>query len=111
LLHSGKLNIDQYLTITLVFTILSAISLFIVAIFYACIRELRRNIIGKSVLVLAICVAIDLILDEMKPGVVVDLLTHFLNVSNTLWFLAMAYETLVLLKYSKIFDIMFLPDH
>jgi hypothetical protein len=83
------------------FTIMSSISLFIVAISYACIRELRSNIIGKSVLVLAICNAVYIIAMETDFTVdtVTDWLLLFLQNSNPLWFFAMVYETFVLLKY------------
>ncbi len=101
--YSGSISGAQYLTMKLVLTIISSISLFIVAIFYACIRELRRTIIGKIVLVMAICEAIDLIVNKMLFTLAADLLTHFLLNSNNLWFFTMAFETFVLLKYSKIF--------
>jgi hypothetical protein len=88
-----------------VLTILSAISLFIVAIFYACIRELRSNIIGKLILMLAISDAIFLIIEQMiDTNPVVNSLMQFLFNSNTLAFLAIAYETFVLLKYSMRFS-------
>jgi sensor histidine kinase regulating citrate/malate metabolism len=66
--YSGSLNLKQRMMIIMVLTILSAISLFIVAIFYACIRELRSNIIGKLTLVLAISVANNLIAVETTDG-------------------------------------------
>jgi hypothetical protein len=66
--YSGSLNLKQRMMAIRVLTILSSISLFIVAIFYACIRELRSNIIGKLTLVLAISVANNLIAVETTNG-------------------------------------------
>jgi hypothetical protein len=85
--------------INLVFNILSAVSLFIVAIFYACIRELRINIIGKLVLLLAISEAFKMIANSLDFGTVPSFFYQFFVYSSTLWFLAMVYETFVLLKY------------
>jgi hypothetical protein len=101
ILHPGNLSPNQWMTMQWIFAISSAISLFIVAIFYACIRELRSNVIGKFVLVLAVYNALYIIAVEidMEGETVADWLFFFVNISNTLWFLAMAYETFVLLKY------------
>jgi hypothetical protein len=104
LVHFGKFSsnqYDMYLAITLALTILSAIGLFIVAISYACIRELRKTVIGKLVLMLAISVAVYYIASN-TDGLMGDLTTQFVNNLNTFWFLAIAYETFVLLKYSEI---------
>jgi hypothetical protein len=90
----------HYLTMTRVLCILSSVSLFIVAIFYACIRELRSNIIGKIVLVMAICEAISIVAVETSLfSAVAVYLAKFLNNLTCLLFFVMVYETFVLLKY------------
>jgi hypothetical protein len=91
----------QWRTITWTITILSAISVSIVAIFYACIRELRNNIIGKLVLLLAITEAIIMSKEKFALFIAATFLDPFFENLNTLWFLAMVYETFVLLKYCR----------
>jgi hypothetical protein len=81
-----------------ILTILSAICLSIVAIFYVFIRELRSNIIGKIILLLAITEAIELFITD-QSSIMSDILAVISTDSNTFWFLAMVYETFVLLKY------------
>jgi hypothetical protein len=70
-----------------------------VAIFYACIRELRSNIIGKTILMLAISGAITLIGGDIEHNAVAIYLPEFLSNLEPLLFLVMVYETFVLLKY------------
>jgi hypothetical protein len=105
--YMSKFGRNQWKKMNLVFTILSSISLFIVAIFYACIRELRINIIGKFVLVLAITDAIKMIANSLYFDTVSSFFYQFFMDSNVFWFLAMVYETFVLLKYYKIQIIIF----
>jgi hypothetical protein len=94
-----KVDNNQWHTITWTITILSAISLFLVAIFYACIRELRSNIIGKLILLMTIAEAIDIITEQFDIHREANIMSDFLYISNTLWFLALVYETFLLLKY------------
>jgi hypothetical protein len=71
-----------------------------VAIFYARIRELRNNIIGKFVLLLAICDGIKMIAaNSPEQSTVRSLIVDYFDKTNTIWFLAIAYETFVILKY------------
>jgi hypothetical protein len=99
LVDNGKFSQEQSDAISWVFTILSSVSLFLVAIFYACIRELRSNIIGKLVLVLAFGEAIEMIARNMDESDMVDFLEDVFVNANIVWFLALVYETFVLLKY------------
>jgi hypothetical protein len=96
----GHLSKSQLLTWTWTLTILSSSSLFMVAIFYARIRELRNNIIGKFVLLLAICDGIKMIAaNAPEQSTVRSLIVDYFDKTNTIWFLAIAYETFVILKY------------
>jgi hypothetical protein len=99
---SNGLSSEQWYILGLVLMILSSFSLFIVAIFYACIRELRKTVIGKIVLVLVINKTIFFIIAEMHLSdlsTIAYLLNQFFINSSPFWFLVMAYETFVLLKY------------
>jgi hypothetical protein len=90
---------DEWNTAQRVLTILSAICLFLVAFLYACIRELRNNIIGKIVLLLAITNTIELCTGHLEFSVIEQILGVISTDPNTYWFLVMVYETFVLLKY------------
>jgi hypothetical protein len=112
----GTSKAIQLLTLTSVIANLSLVCWFLVVVFYALIRELRNNIIGKFVLVLTLVNGIkDLVFLELKfdfvvsyiagGSVTVDYRTlistfieNFIGVFSTVWFLAMVYETFVLLK-------------
>jgi hypothetical protein len=92
-------NTTKGIEMSWLFTLLSAICLFLVAIFYARIPELRHNMVGKLVSVLAIVEAIRLITIHVSSDNVAEFLNDVFDNYMTLWFLAMVYETFVLLKY------------
>jgi hypothetical protein len=95
------LSRTQFHPICFVVYTISMICLILVTTFYAFIRELRTNIIGKFVSVLTITNAIRLFSGTLRDNTLANLVTDFLYNSNAVWFLAMVYEIFVLLKYSN----------
>jgi hypothetical protein len=110
----AALTNELWLKIVSVLNVLSSLCWFLVVIFYAFIRELRINIIGKFVLVLTLVNGIkDLVIYKLNISLSVEadgsvtvdyralistFIENFIAVFRTVWFLAMVYETFVLLK-------------
>jgi hypothetical protein len=90
----------QEAEMTWVFTLLSSVCLFFVAIFYACIPELRNNMVGKFLLVLAISEAIQHIVTHITSTILATTVDDIFDNFGTVWFLAMVYETFIVLKYN-----------